>query len=103
MTQHAEHIDTGWAINWSSPERGAWAADRLGRVVGEVRRDGNRYVATRGGRRVGKYRSLDDALDAVDRSHLTSVSPSRFWTLLLGTINVGFVAALWMVATAVFR
>jgi len=103
MTQHADDIDTGWAVHWTHPGRGEWTADRHGRTVGEVRRDTDGYVATRGRRTVGTYRSLDAALDAVDRRSLMTLQPSRFWTLVLSTINVGIIAAISLVATAILR
>lgn len=103
MTQHADDLDTGWAVHWTHPGRGEWTADRHGRAVGDVRRDGETYVATRGRRTIGTFRSLDGALDAVDRRHLTTVEPSRFWTLLLTTINVGMISALFLVASAFLR
>lgn len=101
MTQHTEA--RAGEIHWSTPERGSWAADRFGRQVGEVKRDERGYVATRGGRTVGCYRSLDAALDAVDRHSLTHLQPSRYWTLLLATINVGIIAAMSLIATAILR
>lgn len=103
MTQHADDIDTRWAIHWSSPARGAWAADRFGRTVGEVKRDDRGYVATRGHRTIGRFRSLDAALDAVDRRHLSTADPSRLWTLLLATINVGILAAISLVTAVILR
>lgn len=68
---------------------------------GEAGRPG--YLATRGGRTVGRYRSLDAALDAVDHHSWTHLQPSRFWTLLLATINVGIIAAMSLIATAILR
>jgi hypothetical protein len=104
MTQHADDIDTRWAIHWSSPERGAWAADRFGRTVGEVKRDDRGYVATRGRRTIGRFRSLDAALDAVDRRSLTTADPSsRLWTMLLATVNVGILAAISLVTAVILR
>ena len=99
MTQHTE--DRVGEIHWSTPERGSWAADRFGRQVGGVKRDQRGYVATRGGRTVGRYRSLDAALDAVDHRSWTHLQPSRFWTLLLATTNVGIIAAMSLIATAI--
>jgi len=103
MTQQLYDVDTGWAVQWTQPGRGEWTADRHGRTVGEVRRDADRYVATRGGRTLGTYRSLGAALDAVDHRSLTTLQPGRFWTLLLTTINVGIIAAISLVATAILR
>jgi hypothetical protein len=103
MTQHAEDLDTDWALHWTRPQRGEWRADRHGRVVGEVRRDGEAYVATRGSRTLGTYPSLGAALDAVDHRPLRTVQPDRFWTLLLTTINVGIIAAIALVAGALLR
>ena len=101
MTQLTE----GWdgQIHWSTPERGAWTADRFGRRVGQVTREERGYVATRGRRTIGRYRSLDDALDAVDHRSWTSLQPSRVWTLLLATINVGIVAAMSLIAGLILR
>ncbi|WP_109209013.1 MULTISPECIES: hypothetical protein [Microbacterium] len=101
MTQHVDAIATDAGVHWTKPARGAWAADRNGRALGEVRREAHGFTATRGGRRVGTYRSLGAALDAVDHHHLTS--PGRFWTLLLTTVNVGMVAAISLIATAILR
>lgn len=103
MTQHADDlIDAGWAVQWTSPVRGQWTADRHGRAVGAVRRDGNAYVAKRGRRTIGTFRSLDAALDAVEPAGSTS-QPARLWTALLVTANVGMLAALAMVASALLR
>ncbi|MFF2486504.1 hypothetical protein ACFVSU_08910 [Microbacterium sp. NPDC058062] len=101
MTQHSEV----WAgeIHWTTPERGAWTADRSGRQVGEVKRDERGYVATRGRRTIGRYHSLDAALDAVDHRTWTRFEPGRFWTVLLATINVGILAAVSLIASVVFR
>jgi len=101
MTQRTDDWST--AIHWSTPQRGAWAADRFGRQVGEVKRDERGYVATRGRRTVGRYQSLGDALDAIDHGTWTRLQPSRFWTLLLATINVGIIAAMSLIATALLR
>lgn len=90
-------------IQWTAPERGAWTADRFGRPVGEVKRDEHGYVARRGRRTVGRYRSLDDALDAIDGGTWTRMEPSRLWTLLLATINVGILAAMSLIAALILR
>ena len=104
MTQHADDlIDAGWTVQWTSPVRGEWTADRHGHAVGAVRRDGDAYVAQRGRRTIGTFRSLDAALDAVDHRGITSVQPGRLWTALLVTVNVGMLAALTLVASAVLR
>jgi hypothetical protein len=103
MTQHADDLETGWALHWTRPQRGEWRADRHGRVIGEVRRDGGAYVATRGARTLGTYGSLGAALDAVDHRALSTVQPDRFWTLVLTTINIGIIAAIGLVATALLR
>jgi hypothetical protein len=99
MTQHVHDWDTGSAVHWTSPERGEWTADRNGTVVGEVHREDGRYVARRGRRTVGRYRSLDAALEAIDHRSLTTLEPSRTWTLMLVGLNVGIVAAISLVAT----
>ena len=103
MTQRVDDIGTGSTVHWTHPGRGEGTADRNGRAVGEVRRDAAGYVATRGRRTVGTYRSLDAALDAIDHRSLTTLQPGRFWTLALTTINVGIVAAISLVATAILR
>lgn len=103
MTQHVHDMDTGWAVRWTSPERGEWTADLNGTVVGQVRRDDGRYVARRGRRTLGRYRSLDAALDAVDHRGLTTRENGRAWTLMLVGINVGIVTAISLVATAILR
>lgn len=103
MTQHVHDMDTGWAVRWTSPERGEWTADLDGTVVGQVRRDDGRYVARRGRRTLGRYRSLDAALDAVDHRGLTTRENERAWTLMLVGINVGIVTAISLVATAILR
>ncbi|MGN6221301.1 MAG: hypothetical protein ACTHNQ_17515 [Microbacterium sp.] len=103
MTQHVHDLDTGWAVRWTSPERGEWTADLNGMVVGEVHRDEGRYVARRGRRTLGRYRSLDAAIEAVDHRGLTTMEPNRAWVLMLTGINVGIVAAISLVATAMLR
>ncbi|MBD3940670.1 hypothetical protein IF188_03025 [Microbacterium sp. NEAU-LLC] len=103
MTQHVHDLDTGLAVRWTSPERGEWTADLNGMVVGEVHRDEGRYVAKRGRRTLGRYRSLDAALEAVDHRSLTTLEPSRAWALVLVGINVGIVTAISLVATAFLR
>ncbi|GAA5206389.1 hypothetical protein [Microbacterium kyungheense] len=103
MSQHAHDSEPGWTVRWTSPERGEWTADLHGMVVGEVHRDADRYIATRGARTLGRYRSLDAALEAVDHRSLTAPEPNRLWTLLLTTINVGIVAAIALVATMILR
>ena|SRR6478735_2177829 len=103
MTQHVHDLDTGWTVRWTSPERGEWTADLHGTVVGEVHRDEGRYVARRGRRTLGRYRSLDAAIDAVDHRGLTSLESSRAWVLMLVGINVGIAAALSLVTTAILR
>lgn len=103
MTQHVEDIDTGWAVRWTKPSRGEWTADRNGRAVGEVRRNASGFVATRGRRTLGTYRSLTAAFNAVDHHNLTSLQPGRAWALLLTTVNVGMIAAISLVATAILR
>jgi len=103
MTQHVHDMDTGSAVRWTSPERGEWTADRNGTVVGGIHRDEGRYVATRGRRTVGRYRSLDAALAAVDHRGLTTLAPNRTWAVMLAGINIGIVAAISLVATAILR
>jgi len=103
MTQHVHDLDTGSAVRWTSPERGEWTADRNGTVVGEIHRDAGRYVATRGRRTLGRYRSLDAALEAVDQRGPSTLEPSRAWAVMLVGINVGIVTAISLVATAILR
>lgn len=103
MTQHVDDIAADWGVHWTKPSRGSWAADRNGRSLGEVRREADGFTATRGGRNLGTYRSLGAALDAVDHHRLATVQPGRFWTLLLTTVNVGMVAAISLIATAILR
>jgi hypothetical protein len=103
MANTAEFTRTTWPLRWSSVERGTWAADRNGRVVGEVRRDSGAYVATRGNRRVGRYATLPEALDAVDHAPFSAARPARAWTLLLAGINVAIIGSLMMLGTVILR
>jgi len=103
MAITADLTRTTWPVRWSSNERGTWAADRGGRVVGQVRRDSGEYVATRGRRRVGTYATLPEALDAVDHAPFSAARPARTWTLLLAGINVSIVGALMLLGAAILR
>lgn len=103
MTLHAEDTETGRPTHWSNTARGTWAAARNGRVVGEVRRDCGDYVATRGGRRLGTYATLPEALDAVDHGPFSVARPAQAWTLLLAGINVAIVGSLMLLGAALLR